>query len=203
MSINMSSVARALCVRQGLALAARRSLVTSSFASRPLLMRLTVQRSPRTALARQYIHIGPNDPYKNRKNVVFEPARSNNEFESAILSTDTLTITVWTQSASKESQELAERVRRLVESGVGEAEGGINFMEVELDAPTMIGDLHQIFFINEVPCMVTFTFGWSLLHDDPIHDRKLLEDEEWLEKYIRDIARQSKQIRIEESKPKN
>jgi hypothetical protein len=77
----------------------------------------------------------------------------------------------------------------LVESGVGEDEGGVSFCEIEYDAPDiMSSDLGMRYMITSMPTLLSFDRG-EAMGETRVTDPKLMRDERWLREWIRGEAR--------------
>lgn len=79
-------------------------------------------------------------------------------------------------------------LRELIEDeGVGEAEGGIGYSEVELDS-VLISDLGVKYMINSMPTLLAFSrqeaqLGTKLTRPENMKDKKFLR--QWLETEVR------------------
>jgi len=72
-----------------------------------------------------------------------------------------------------------------VSSGVGEAEGGIAFCEVQYDAPDILADgLGLTYMITSVPTLLSFDAGEAQM-ETKVTDGRLLANREFLESWIR------------------
>jgi len=80
-------------------------------------------------------------------------------------------------------------IKNLVESGVGEAEGGVAYCEVEYDAPdVMSAGLGLMYMINSVPTLLSFD-AQEAQTQTKVSDARLLADKKYLEEWIRTEAR--------------
>lgn len=80
-------------------------------------------------------------------------------------------------------------MRQLLESGVGELEGGVAFCEVEYDAPDVTAaSLGLTYMINSVPTLLSFDAGEAQVATK-IADGNKLRDRAFLEEWIRTEAR--------------
>lgn len=81
-------------------------------------------------------------------------------------------------------------MRRLIEAdGVGEAEGGVAYAEIEYDAPdVMAAGLGQTYMITKVPTLLSFDAGEAQV-ETKVVDGRLLADRAFLEEWIRAEAR--------------
>jgi hypothetical protein len=79
-------------------------------------------------------------------------------------------------------------IKNLVESGVGEAEGGVAYCEVEYDAPdVMSAGLGLTYMINSVPTLLSFD-AQEAQTETKISDARQLADKMLLEEWIRTEA---------------
>lgn len=80
-------------------------------------------------------------------------------------------------------------LQELVESGVGEAEGGVGLVEVEVDAPDIMAEnLGLTYMINSIPTLLSIDAGEAQTQTKVV-DGKRLRDRAWLEEWIRTEAR--------------
>jgi hypothetical protein len=83
-------------------------------------------------------------------------------------------------------------MKSLVESGVGEEEGGVAFANVEFDAPDImsadLGGLGQTYMITSIPTLMAFDAGEAMT-DTKVVDARKLADRRFLEDWIRNEAR--------------
>lgn len=80
-------------------------------------------------------------------------------------------------------------IKSLVESGVGEAEGGVAYCEVEYDAPdVMSAGLGLTYMINSVPTLLSFD-AQEAQTQTKVSDARQLADKKFLEEWIRTEAR--------------
>jgi thiol-disulfide isomerase/thioredoxin len=93
-------------------------------------------------------------------NRVFDSIRQPNDLHTLTLlnaADNRALITFWSASWCATCRTVKPLVRELIESErVGEAEGGLGFVEVEMDS-TLIGDLPLTY---RVRCFVPFELGW-------------------------------------------
>ena len=77
----------------------------------------------------------------------------------------------------------------MVESGVGEAEGGVGFVEVECDAPDVMNEnMGMTYMITSIPTLLSFDGGEAMTQTKVV-DAKRLRDRAWLEEWIRTEAK--------------
>lgn len=80
-------------------------------------------------------------------------------------------------------------MQELVESGVGEAEGGVGYCTVEYDAPdVMAAGLGLTYMINSVPTLLSFDAGEAQVRTK-VADGRRLADRKFLEEWMRTEAR--------------
>lgn len=99
-------------------------------------------------------------------------------------------VTLWTTSWCTTCHEVSPLLRRLIEDeGVGEAEGGVTYAEIEYDAPdVMTAGLGLTYMINSVPTLLSFDAGEAQVATK-IADGNLLRDRRFVEEWIRTEAR--------------
>jgi hypothetical protein len=77
----------------------------------------------------------------------------------------------------------------MVESGVGEAEGGVGFCTVEYDAPDVMSEgFGTTFMITSVPTLLSFDGGEAQTLTKVVDARRLTDDR-FVEEWIRAEAR--------------
>ncbi|KAF2861213.1 hypothetical protein K470DRAFT_196236, partial [Piedraia hortae CBS 480.64] len=116
-------------------------------------------------------------------------ARSESELSTLILSSSSTRIpllTLFTTRWDADSPTISSNITALVESGTGEAQGGVSFVEVEFDAPDFqppTGEIGMRFGINKIPTLLAFDRGepQSLTKVD---DLNKLRDREFLKRWI-------------------
>lgn len=98
-------------------------------------------------------------------------------------------LTLWTTSWCTTCHTVSPIVKSLIESGVGEAEGGVTYAEIEYDAPdVMAAGLGLTYMINSVPTMLSFDAGEAQVATK-VADGNLLRDRRFIEEWIRTEAR--------------
>lgn len=116
--------------------------------------------------------------------------RSADELSTYILSSTssrTPLLTLWTASYCPSCRVIKPLLSSLVESGVGEAEGGINYCEVEFDAPDIMDSgLGMTYMVNSLPTLMTFDRGEIV---ERITDVGKMKDKTWLSEHIEKEAR--------------
>lgn len=108
-----------------------------------------------------------------------------------LLSTSARTplLTLWTTSWCSTCRVVAPLLQKLVESGVGEAEGGVAYCTVEYDAPdVMSSGLGFTYMINSIPTLLSFDAGEAQIQTK-VTDGRQLADQKFLEEWIRNEAR--------------
>lgn len=74
-----------------------------------------------------------------------------------------------------------------MQSGVGEAEGGVSFCEIEYDATDIMkSGLGMTYLITSMPTLLSFDRGEAM--GNRVVDVRLLRDERWLREWIRNEA---------------
>jgi len=98
-------------------------------------------------------------------------------------------ITLWTASWCPSCKHVAPLIQELIESGVGEAEGGVGYCTVEYDSPdVMDAGLGLTYMINSVPTLLSFD-AQEAQTQTKVTDGKLLANRKFLEDWIRNEAR--------------
>ncbi|KAI1394846.1 hypothetical protein F4819DRAFT_493055 [Hypoxylon fuscum] len=98
-------------------------------------------------------------------------------------------ITLWTTSWCATCHVVAPLLQSVVESGVGEAEGGVGYCQVEFDAPDMTSDgLGMEYMITSIPTLLSFDAGEAQVRTK-ITDGRKLADKAFLEDWIRNEAK--------------
>ncbi|OTB07297.1 hypothetical protein M426DRAFT_317982 [Hypoxylon sp. CI-4A] len=98
-------------------------------------------------------------------------------------------ITLWTTSWCATCHVVAPLIKSVIESGVGEVEGGVGYCEVQYDAPDiMSGNLGMDYMINSVPTLLSFDAGEAQVLTKVTDGRKMA-DRNFLEEWIRNEAR--------------
>ncbi|KAL2150007.1 hypothetical protein VTH82DRAFT_7683 [Thermothelomyces myriococcoides] len=125
-------------------------------------------------------------------NQVYASVRNADQFHNyQLLSSSSRTplLTLWTTSWCSTCRVVAPLIRELVESGVGETEGGVAYCTVEYDAPdVMSAGLGLTYMINSVPTLLSFDAGEAQVQTK-VSDGKKLADRKFLEEWIRNEAR--------------
>ncbi|KAH6665873.1 hypothetical protein F5X68DRAFT_160630 [Plectosphaerella plurivora] len=129
---------------------------------------------------------------KAAKNQIFASVRKPDDFytyQSLSSSSRTPLITLWTTSWCSTCRVVEPLVRSLIESGVGEAEGGVGFCTVEFDAPdVMRAGFGMTYMITSVPTLLSFDAQEAQVATKVMDARKL-SDRHFLEEWIRTEAR--------------
>ncbi|KAF3061726.1 hypothetical protein GL218_02779 [Daldinia childiae] len=128
----------------------------------------------------------------NSANQVYSSVRQPDNFHTyQLLSSSSRTplITLWTTSWCSTCHVVAPLIKSVIESGVGEAEGGVGYCEVEYDAPDiMSSSLGMDFMITSIPTLLSFDAGEAQINTK-ITDGRRLADRSFLEEWIRNEAR--------------
>ncbi|GAB1312113.1 Thioredoxin domain-containing protein [Madurella fahalii] len=126
------------------------------------------------------------------RNQVYTSVRNLDQFHTyQLLSSSARTplLTLWTTSWCSTCRFVAPLMQELVESGVGEAEGGVGYCTVEYDAPdVMSAGLGLTYMINSVPTLLSFDAGEAQVQTK-VTDGRQLADRKFLEEWIRSEAR--------------
>lgn len=133
------------------------------------------------------------------KNRIFPaPVRSEDELQTLLLmsaSTRTPLLTLWKTNWCSSCKIVAPLIRELVEKdGIGEEEGGVSFVEVEMDSPDLggVGGIPLRYMINSIPTLLAFD------RQEPQQETKVsrlddLKNRAFLKKWIEtEAARQGK-----------
>ncbi|CAI6094044.1 hypothetical protein V2G26_016819 [Clonostachys chloroleuca] len=127
------------------------------------------------------------------KNQIFDPVRNTNSLDtylSVSASSNTPLLTFWTASWCSTCRAVYPLVRSLIEQGTGEAEGGVNLVPVEFDAPDA-QSLAMTYMITSIPTLLAF----DARRGEPIRatrvtDGRSLADRQFLTDWIiREAAR--------------
>ncbi|RYP23708.1 hypothetical protein DL765_001004 [Monosporascus sp. GIB2] len=98
-------------------------------------------------------------------------------------------ITLWTASWCATCRVVSPLLQSIIESGVGEAEGGVGYCTVEYDAPDMMaGGLGMTYMITSIPTLLGFDAGEAQTQMK-VTDARKLADRPFLEEWIRTEAR--------------
>ncbi|KAI5269870.1 hypothetical protein E4T47_06712 [Aureobasidium subglaciale] len=97
-------------------------------------------------------------PKKAAKNRLYNSVRYEHEFETLNLlssSSRIPLITLWSASWCPSCKVIAPLLKELINEGVGEAQGGVSYAEIELDSPTL-GELALRYQVNSLPTLLAF-----------------------------------------------
>ena len=98
-------------------------------------------------------------------------------------------ITLWTTSWCSTCRVVAPMLQSLIESGVGEAEGGVGYCTVEYDAPDiMSAGFGMTYMITSIPTLLSFDAQEAQVQTK-VQDARKLSDRQFLEDWIRNEAR--------------
>lgn len=126
------------------------------------------------------------------RNQIYASVRNPDQFNTYLLlssSARTPLLTLWTTNWCPTCKVVGPLLQSLVESGVGEAEGGVGYCTVEFDAPdVMAGALGLTYMINSVPTLLSFDAGEAQVATK-LADGNRLKDRRFLEEWIRTEAR--------------
>ncbi|KAK3904993.1 hypothetical protein C8A05DRAFT_31202 [Staphylotrichum tortipilum] len=133
-----------------------------------------------------------SSPKVQARNQVYDPVRNSDQFYTyQLLSSSARTplLTLWTTSWCSTCRVVGPLLQDLVESGVGEAEGGVAYCTVEFDSPdVMAAGLGLTYMIRSVPTLLSFDAGEAQT-ETQVRDAALLADRRFLEEWIKNEAR--------------
>ncbi|KAM0322687.1 hypothetical protein ACHAQA_009278 [Verticillium albo-atrum] len=126
------------------------------------------------------------------KNQVYASVRKPDDFytyQQLSSSSRTPLLTLWTTSWCSTCRVVAPMLQSLVESGVGEDEGGVAFCTVEYDAPDiMSAGFGMTYMITSVPTLLSFDAQEAQVQTK-VQDARKMADRQFLEEWIRTEAR--------------
>ncbi|KAI0972022.1 hypothetical protein F4678DRAFT_479011 [Xylaria arbuscula] len=130
------------------------------------------------------------------QNQIYASVRRPSDFHTyKLLSSSSRTplLTLWTTSWCSTCKTVTPLLTSLLESGVGESEGGVAFCTVEYDAPDIMGatcedQLGSTYMITSIPTLLSFDAGEAMV-DTKVTDARRLADRAFLEEWIRNEAR--------------
>ncbi|KAI5917515.1 hypothetical protein F4810DRAFT_40011 [Camillea tinctor] len=94
-------------------------------------------------------------------------------------------ITLWTTSLCSTCHVVEPLLRSVVETGTGEAEGGVAYCTVEYDAPDLMADgTAAAYMITAIPTLLSFDAGEAQVQTKVVDGRKLA-DRAFLEEWVR------------------
>lgn len=118
--------------------------------------------------------------------------RRPDDFQTYLLlstSSRTPLLTFWTASYCSTCKAVSPILQELIESGVGESEGGVSFCEIEYDFPdVMSSGLGQTYMITSMPTLLSFDRGEAQT-STKVTDPRNLKDRKWLTEWIQTEAR--------------
>ncbi|KAI0130072.1 hypothetical protein BJ170DRAFT_299289 [Xylariales sp. AK1849] len=98
-------------------------------------------------------------------------------------------ITLWTAHWCATCRVVAPLLQSVIESGVGEAEGGVGYVTVEYDAPDIMSDgMGMTYMITSIPTLLSFDAQEAQV-ETKIVDARKLADRQFLEEWVRNEAR--------------
>ncbi|KAI1258909.1 hypothetical protein F5Y18DRAFT_433808 [Xylariaceae sp. FL1019] len=101
-------------------------------------------------------------------------------------------ITLWTASWCRTCHTVSPLLKSIIESGIGEEEGGVQYANVEFDAPDIMGNgsesLAMRYMITSIPTLLSFD-GENT--GERVMDARKLTDREFLEDWVRNQARKN------------
>ncbi|KAI1212844.1 uncharacterized protein F4807DRAFT_457641 [Annulohypoxylon truncatum] len=125
-------------------------------------------------------------------NQVYSCVRRPDDLHTYLLlssSSRTPLITFWTTSWCATCHVVAPLLKSVIESGVGEAEGGVGYCEVQYDSPDiMSGGLGMEYMVTSIPTLLSFDAGEAQVRTK-VSDGKRMADRSFLEDWIRNEAK--------------
>ncbi|KAI4760474.1 hypothetical protein E4T52_00991 [Aureobasidium sp. EXF-3400] len=127
----------------------------------------TLPRSYIQNFTRAYTATAPKKAAKNRlynssdcssRYLTTYSVRYEDEFETLNLlsaSSRIPLITLWSASWCPSCKVISPLLKELIKEGVGEAQGGVSYAEIELDSPTL-GGLAMRYQVNSLPTLLAF-----------------------------------------------
>lgn len=98
-------------------------------------------------------------------------------------------ITLWTTSWCGTCRVVAPLLKDVIETGAGEAEGGVGYCTVEYDGPDiMSAGLGMDYMITSIPTLLSFDAGEAQTQTKTMDARKL-SDREFLTEWVKTEAR--------------
>ncbi|XEV03905.1 hypothetical protein FSHL1_009192 [Fusarium sambucinum] len=164
-----------------------------TFSLRAGLRPLYYKTSSLRAVSIQRASISSSTP-RQAKNQIYAPIRNNDSFSTYLsLSTSSRTplLTFWSASWCSTCKAVSPLLHDLVESGIGEEEGGVSLTTVEFDSPDiMSGDpnLAMTYMITSIPTLLSFD-GGEAQTATKLSDARKLADRDFLKEWIRTEAR--------------
>ncbi|KAF4448198.1 hypothetical protein F53441_8359 [Fusarium austroafricanum] len=128
------------------------------------------------------------------KNQIYAPIRNNDSFSTYLsLSTSSRTplLTLWTASWCSTCKAVTPLIQDLVESGVGEEEGGVSLATVEFDSQDIMSgspNLAMTYMITSIPTLLSFDAGEAQT-TTKLSDARKLADRGFLKEWVRTEAR--------------
>ncbi|KAG9241681.1 hypothetical protein BJ878DRAFT_519421 [Calycina marina] len=121
-------------------------------------------------------------------NRMYTPVRCPDDFQSYLLlstASQTPLLTLWTTSYCRSCATVLPLITSLIQSGVGEAEGGVSFCEIEYDSQDIMDSgLAMTYMITSMPTLLAFDRGEAQLETREGGVKRMAQSE-WLEAWIR------------------
>ncbi|KAF1993671.1 hypothetical protein P154DRAFT_62669 [Amniculicola lignicola CBS 123094] len=157
---------------------------------RPLItqtIRVLTKQTSSSALPQRNLSLFPSSSSRPNQNRIFTPIRTQDELHTLTMlsaADNRPLITFWSANWCRTCQTLKPLVQELVEEeGVGESEGGLGWVVVEIDAVGM-GDGGVRFGISSLPTLLAFS-RQEPQNETKVTDSKKMKDRvflrEWLE----------------------
>lgn len=132
------------------------------------------------------VHSVHNSTASSLTAYLFRSVRNLDQFHTYQLlsaSSRTPLLTLWTTSYCPTCRTIEPLIKSMVESGVGEAEGGVAYCTVEYDAPdVMAAGLGLTYMINSIPTLLSFD-AQEAQTDTKVSDGRQLSDRRFLEEW--------------------
>lgn len=130
------------------------------------------------------------------KNIIHTAVRRPDDLHTYLLLSSSARrplLTLWTTNWCPTCKTVSPLLQSLISGGVGEAEGGVEYCEVEFDSPDVMSEgLGLRYMITSVPTLLSFDAGEAQTTTKVMDGRKLA-DRRFLEDWIRNEARRQGQ----------
>jgi thiol-disulfide isomerase/thioredoxin len=130
--------------------------------------------------------------YDEHVSLIPDSVRRPDDFQSYLLlstSSRVPLLTFWTASYCSTCKAVSPVLQELIESGVGEEQGGIAFCEIEYDCPDIMqSGLGMTYMITSMPTLLSFNRGEAQT-GTKVTNPKMMRDREWLREWIKTEAR--------------
>ncbi|KAI1865213.1 hypothetical protein JX265_008260 [Neoarthrinium moseri] len=130
-------------------------------------------------------------PWK-ASNQIYNTVRRPEDLHTYLLlssSSRTPLITLWTTNWCSTCRVVAPLLKDVIESGTGEAEGGVGYCTVEFDSPDIMADgLGMTYMITSIPTLLSFDAQEAQV-ETKVMDARKLADRRFLEEWVRNEAK--------------